>query len=226
MDLSTLEAAATTSRHAVAFFASGAGIAGLLAYRSAIKKNESKRLDYQLAAVLLAICGACATGFNFYYTDEISKERDRGTKAKDDELARFRLEKTAEIEQLEKGNLILREQVGLLEKSNLKATKEVASLQFEVAIAKRRQAEAETQLATVARNQRPRNLRIQNELLISRLKAAPGKMMVQYLKTDPESILFGSSLNSDLQSAGWKNMGGGGVSSTTELGASNGDVDF
>ncbi len=98
MDLLTLETAATTSRHAVFLFGTGAGIAGCRAYYFAVRKNEGNRLHSQLAAAVLAICAAGSTGLNFHYTDQIALLKDHLAKEKDAELERFKLEKTAEIE--------------------------------------------------------------------------------------------------------------------------------
>lgn len=98
MDLLSLEAAATTSRHAVFLFGTGAGIAGCRAYYFAVRKNEGKRLSSQLAAAILAICAAASTALNFYNTDQITSLRDLIAREKDEKLERFKLEKTAEIE--------------------------------------------------------------------------------------------------------------------------------
>lgn len=46
----------------------------------------------------MAICAAASTAFNFYHTDQITLLRDLIAREKDDELERFKLEKTAEIE--------------------------------------------------------------------------------------------------------------------------------
>lgn len=202
MDLSFLETAATTSRHAVVLFGTGAGIAGYLAYHFSVKKNESKRSEFQLAAVILAILGIGATALNFNYTDEISSERDRLAKAKDVELERFKLEKDTEIKILGKENLTLRQHVGAVEKSNLKAAKEVATLQIEVADAKRRQSEAEIKLAEVRKRQEARTF--DEDIFLSILATAPtGKIKIGYIQGVPEPATLASILRVALLKAKW-----------------------
>lgn len=173
----------------------------------------------------MAILGVGATALNLNYTDEISSERDRLAKAKDVELERFKVEKDTEIKNLEKGNLILRQDVGILEKSNLKAAKEVATLQIEVADAKRRQAVAETQLAQVTKRLTPRNLRIPSDMVLSILKTAPpGKAIIWYQQADAESALFATGLNFRLRDAGWKILEFKAIPSSIVHGAGNEDI--
>jgi uncharacterized OsmC-like protein len=97
MDLSSLEAAATISKHAVVLLASGGAIAGYRAWYFAVKKVEAKRLHAQFAVVLLAALGACAGYSVYYFTDEIGLERERITKDKEAKFERFKAEKDAEI---------------------------------------------------------------------------------------------------------------------------------
>lgn len=219
MDLSSLESWATFFRHAIVLFGLGSSIAGLLAFCFG-KNNATKQRDYQVPGIILGFFVVGAAALNFDFTDRLAK-------AKDEQFQRFKLEKDVEIKNMEKENLLLRKGVGRLEESNLKAAKEVAALQVEIATSKRQQAEAEMKLAKLVMTQQPRNLRIKNELIVSRLKSAPrGKAMVWYQQADPESLLFASSLMGDLQEAGWRNMGHKAVPSTIEHGASNGDIDF
>jgi len=97
MDLFSLEAAATISKHAVVLLASGGVVAGYRAWHFAVKKNDTKRLHAQFAVVLLAALGACAGYSVYYFTDELSMEREKIAKDKEAELERFKIEKDAEI---------------------------------------------------------------------------------------------------------------------------------
>lgn len=229
MDLPTLEFWATKWRHAVVLFGTSAAISGYFAYYFSVKRNETKRLQFQRAAAILAICSAGLTALNFYYTAEITIERDRLTRVNEAELERFKLDKNREIKTLENENLTRREQIEILEKNNLKAAKEVANLQIEAAEAKRREAEAQTRLAKVEQSKEPRSNRFKLDLIVPILEAAPpGKAMVVYTQGNLESHFLAISLQAALQQAKWQNMGFKAVPSTMDYGAASveGDIFF
>ena len=152
--------------------------------------------------MILAALGAVAGYSVYYFTDEISLQREQLAKDKEAEFERFKVEKDTEIKNLEKGNLKLRQDVGILEKSNLKAAKEVATLQIEVADAKRRQSEAEIKLAEVRKRQEARTFE-EDIFLFILATASPGKIKIGYIQGVPEPATLANKLSLALRKAKW-----------------------
>jgi|CXWL01.1.fsa_nt_gi hypothetical protein len=205
MDLNFLETAAIISKHFVVACAIGGVVSGYIALHFAAKRNERKRLRWQFGAVAFAAFGAFAGYSVYYFTDEISMQREG-------ELHRFKIEKDAEIasanEKISKAGAIAaraNERAEELENENLKLEGTVATLQGRAAKAEKELLEVQAHLAW-----RDLNTEQQAKILVGLKKHSGVEFDIRVFQ-EPEALRFLNVMVEVLHSAGWIQRPGDGV---------------
>lgn len=194
MDLSSLEAAAALSKHAVVLLGAGGVFAGYRAWYFAVKKEDDKRLHAQFAVVLLAALAACAGYSVYYFTNEISLERERL-------LERFKLEKTAEIQSASA-------RAAEADARAAEAVRSLRGLEIELVRQRERAARAEKELVEIQERLKPRRITdAQRGLLIQALQKSPkGPLTIATPIGDAEAQMFARQIREILESSGWKGV--------------------
>lgn len=204
MNLIFLESAATFSKYVVVVLAICGAVAGYIALYFAAKKDDKRRLRWQFAVVALAAFGALAGYSVYYFTEEISVERARIGREKDEELERFKVEKNAEISS---ANVRISEAKAIAAKANERSEgleNENLKLKGTLAILQVRAAKAEKNLLEVQGRLAWRDLNVEQQArVLGKVKEHSGAEFDIRVFQEPEALRFLNIVVEVLHAAGW-----------------------